>query len=85
MLDAPAVAGPRLDLLEVSVEGGGRIPFEIDDGDPARPGDINIRVHIDRDGSGRIAPGDLLTTEAVSLTRLGATSGTAGRVPVTAI
>jgi len=81
--DAPStvVASSRIENVHVSP--GGRLPFELQAPELSRPGTLAIRVHVDWEGDGRLSPGDLLTTESISVPA----EGNAGslKVPVKSI
>lgn len=67
-VDAPARTVAEVTLPAVSVPAGGlELPFAVD-AEVDGPGTFVVRVHGDRDGSGVVTEGDLVTTAAHRVT-----------------
>jgi putative lipoprotein len=62
LLDAPSRVIAEQRLRDVPLHPGGRIPFRLEAPEVPPGGSFSVRAHVDIDGSGRVAPGDFLTT-----------------------
>lgn len=62
--DAPSTVVAEKQLKNVRISAGGKIPFNLSVPEVAPNRSLNLRVHVDLDGSGRSVPGDLLTTQS---------------------
>ena len=71
LADASAVTLARLELADVLVEPGGRIPFRLDVPEAARNARLAVHAHVDANGTRAFSEGDLLTTQHVSVPSLG--------------
>jgi uncharacterized lipoprotein YbaY len=62
LLDAPSTVVANQELRNIFLNPGGRIAFMVRVPEVPVTRTLSIRVHISLDGSGRLKPGDLLTT-----------------------
>jgi putative lipoprotein len=83
LADAPSTLVAEQRLRRVPLKPNGRIRFNIAVPEVEPKRELSFRVHISLDGSGNIAPGDLLTTQIVSVPASGTRAPI--EVPVTAI
>jgi putative lipoprotein len=77
--DAPSKMRAQTRLKDVQVEPGGNLPFKI-----KAPDDVKgaaFRVHVDWDGDGKVAAGDLLSTQVIRVPD----AGESVQVPVSLI
>ncbi|BDZ64359.1 hypothetical protein [Agromyces mangrovi Wang et al. 2018] len=81
--DASSTRVAETTLEAVRIDGGTSIPFSIEVGDV--PVDAIVRVHVDFDGDGILAEGDLLTVQSIPVEVLGTDAASAGVVPVRVI
>lgn len=64
ILDAPSQVMATQRLEGVPLKPHARIPFSLEVPEVEAARALSLRVHVDVDGDGRVAPGDLLTTAA---------------------
>jgi putative lipoprotein len=60
--DAPSRLVAKKEIKNVRLDPGKLIPFELEIPDVDGALELAFRVHVDRNGSGVVEPGDLLTT-----------------------
>ncbi|HET8675905.1 MAG TPA: YbaY family lipoprotein [Blastocatellia bacterium] len=75
LADAPSTVVAEHRLENVTLKPNGEIKFKITVPDVESNRTLAFRVHISLDGSGKVKPGDLLTTTHVAVPSAGKASG----------
>lgn len=80
-IDAAAVVVAAADLpIDAPLAPGAAVPFELEVGDVDPRSRYSVRVHVDRNATGNVTPGDLVSTETYPVLTQGASNDVEVRV-----